>query len=424
MSKENYDIFISNLVYPDAQAIFQFHLKPLNEIKDDCYVVVDTNALLVPYTVNPKSLQEIRNTYLKLVESKRLIIPGQVAREFARNRASKVSELYQQLSKKRDAQGLPRLEPYPLLESMSEFKEALELSSKIDSYTREYRKKLGEVLSRIKDWIWDDPVSLIYRELFSADVVVDLPIDDKVKEEIEKDLDNRSTHSIAPGYKDSSKPDKGVGDLLIWRTILDTAYKHSKSVIFVSIDEKSDWWYQSEKQALYPRYELVDEFRRASNQQSFHIVTFSRFLELYGASQDVINEVRREEQVKIFFNDDYDDDNYIRYLNSLSIGEQEQEIDNKIADTYQQIVDTEEVVGAMAETNAFSWSVDDYKVTEIDVGEDECTVLLTYSASGDQDEDRGFCGNKINGEAKATIDESGDVTYEIINAEVEDWGED
>jgi hypothetical protein len=78
----------------------------------------------------------------------------------------------------------------------------------------------------------------------------------------------------------------------------------------------------------------------------------------------------------------------------------------------------------MAETNAFSWSVDDYKVTEIDVGEDECTVLLTYSASGDQDEDRGFCGNKINGEAKATIDESGDVTYEIINAEVEDWGED
>jgi hypothetical protein len=65
----------------------------------------------------------------------------------------------------------------------------------------------------------------------------------------------------------------------------------------VSIDEKPDWWYQSEKQPLYPRYELVDEFRRASNQQSFHIVTLSRFLELYGASQDVVEEVRREEQI-------------------------------------------------------------------------------------------------------------------------------
>ncbi|QIR38817.1 hypothetical protein HCG51_20335 [Tolypothrix sp. PCC 7910] len=211
MTKENYDIFISNLVYPDAEAIFQFHLKSLDEIKDDCYVVVDTNALLVPYTVNPKSLQEIRNTYSQLVKSKRIVIPGQVAREFARNRANKVSELYQQLSRKRDAQGLPKLEPYPLLESMSEFKEALEISSKIDAQTKEYRKKLGEVLNRIKDWIWNDPVSSLYRDLFSVDVVFDLSIDEKLKKEIEHDLENRSIHSIAPGYKDTSKSDKGIG---------------------------------------------------------------------------------------------------------------------------------------------------------------------------------------------------------------------
>ena len=186
---DNYNIFISNSIYPDAEAIFQFELRSLDEIKNDCYVVLDTNALLVPYTVNPKGLQEIHNTYAQLVEGKRLIIPGQVAREFAKNRANKLSELYQQLSRRQNAQGLHRLDSYPLLESMNEFQEALDLSRKIDSYTKEYRRKLGDVLERIKNWIWNDPVSLIYRELFSKNIVFDLPIDDaERRKEIEKEL--------------------------------------------------------------------------------------------------------------------------------------------------------------------------------------------------------------------------------------------
>jgi DNA-binding response OmpR family regulator len=66
-------------------------------------------------------------------------------------------------------------------------------------------------------------------------------------------------------------------------------------VFFVSGDEKPDWWHRSEGQTLYPRYELVDEFRRHSEGQSFHIIPFSQFLEIYGASQSIVQEVRREE---------------------------------------------------------------------------------------------------------------------------------
>src|SRR5205085_6004956 len=51
----------------------------------------------------------------------------------------------------------------------------------------------------------------------------------------------------------------------------------------------------SNKQALYPRYELIDEFRRSSGGQSFHIIKFSTFLDLYGASKKVVEEVRKEE---------------------------------------------------------------------------------------------------------------------------------
>jgi rRNA-processing protein FCF1 len=270
-------------------------LKSLFEIKDDCYLVLDTNVLLLPYTINSKSLKEIKDTYLQLVNANRLFIPGQVAREFANNRAKKIAEIHQQLSKKRNAQGLNKLESYPLLDSVGNFQEAQEIFAKIEELTKDYRKRIGEVLNQIKSWAWNDPVSLAYRDLFRNDVIFDLVIDDVQKKHIEEDLQSRVIHSIPPGYKDSYKVDKGIGDLLIWKTILEIGKKHCKNIIFVSNDEKSDWWYQSENEALYPRYELIDEFRRASNQQSFHIVTFSRFLELYGASQEVVKEVEEKE---------------------------------------------------------------------------------------------------------------------------------
>jgi DNA-binding NarL/FixJ family response regulator len=123
-------------------------------------------------------------------------------------------------------------------------------------------------------------------------VVLDPPLE---KQKIQEDLLRRKIHHLPPGYKDSSKDDEGIGDLLIWYTILEIGKSRKKSVIFVSGEEKSDWWYKSEGQTLYPRYELTDEFRRFSEEQSFHIISFSNLLDLYDVSEDVISEVREKE---------------------------------------------------------------------------------------------------------------------------------
>ena len=283
-----YDPFISTQIFPDAVSLFEFQLRTLEEIKPECHIVIDTNALLVPYRVEKRNLAEIRETYRRVVESRQLIIPGQVAREFVKNRAGRISELYQQLIGKIDAQGLPKLDKSPLLETIKEFNEAIEISKEVERLTKEYRNKLKEVLEHIKRWTWNDPVSLIYRELFTNEIVLDPSFE---AAPLQIDLDRRTTHAIPPGYKD-----KGAGDMLIWHTILHIAKTNKKDVIFVSGDEKADWWYQSVKQNLYPRYELVDEFRRASEGKSFHIVSFSGFLKLYGASKEVVEQVRNEEE--------------------------------------------------------------------------------------------------------------------------------
>lgn len=290
--ESEFDIFIANSTYPEAASIFTHTLRPLDEIKNDCFVVIDTNALLVPYSIGKESLEQIQRTYRKLVDEKRLLIPGQVAREFARNRANKISELFQQLSRKRSNIQQLQKGKYPLLEAFEEYQDSVRLESEIDKLLQQYRETLGKVLSHIRSWTWNDPVSVLYSKLFTQDVVFDISLD---QEFLRSDLNQRQLHSIPPGYKDAAKDDKGVGDLLIWHTILEIGKTHNRSVIFISGEEKSDWWHKSETQALYPRYELIDEFRRSSNGQSFYIIAFSQFLNLYGASEKVVEEVRQEE---------------------------------------------------------------------------------------------------------------------------------
>jgi rRNA-processing protein FCF1 len=286
-NKKDADLFIANSVYPEAEPIFTVRLKPLDDIKSDCFVVLDTNALLVPYTTSKESLEQIRQTCKTLAAENRLIIPGQVAREFAKNRAKKIGELYQQLSAKRDSAPAIQKGMYPLLESVEEYKKSLHLEDEINKLLREYREAVSKVLDHIQEWAWDDPVSLLYGELFTSSEVMDISINE---EEMKKEHTRRKLNNIPPGYKDS-----GIGDLLIWFTILEIGKRHKKSLIFVSGDEKTDWYHISNKKPLYPRYELVDEYRRNSDGQSFHIIQFSRFLDLYGASESVVQEVRKEE---------------------------------------------------------------------------------------------------------------------------------
>lgn len=278
--------------------------------------VVDTNALLIPYKQHAATLDEIEKVYSKLVSQNRLIIPGHIAREFAKNRVDKLRNIHQSLSQKKDnfnqsIKTLKRdqIESSPLIKSLDECQEILEIEQKlseeidninkkitnlITEYEEKYKKTIDKVLKQIADWDWNDPVSLMYAKLFNNEVVVDPDFD---KEEVKKDMKWRNQHKIPPGFKDAGKESNSVGDLLIWKTILFIGNNHNKDVVFVSGETKSDWWVRSHNsELLYPRYELVDEFRRSSEGQSFHMIKLSDLLSWYGADDSVIKEVRQEEE--------------------------------------------------------------------------------------------------------------------------------
>lgn len=144
----------------------------------------------------------------------------------------------------------------------------------------------------MQNWTWNDPVSTVYKELFVDRILDDSHIDFT---QLESELEKRNTLSLPPGFKDKGKDLNASGDLIIWKEILKCAQEKDKHLIFISADEKSDWWHQSNKEGLYPRFELVDEFRRETNGKSFHILSLSKLLQIFNASSAVIDSVAATE---------------------------------------------------------------------------------------------------------------------------------
>jgi hypothetical protein len=284
------DPLVRQRIFPEAVQIFAFSPIGVLDAINEALVVVDTNVLLVPYATGRASLDQIRRTLERLVNEKRLRVPGQVAREFADNRAEKLKTLFQQLSRKRDTH-LARSE-YPLLEGIPAYLDVTDKETQVIAALEEYRKAVGTLLDTVAAWRWDDPISRVYRDLFAPSLVVDPTFD---RDGLLQELAYRQEHRLPPGYKDANNEYSGVGDLVIWKTILKIGADESRHLIFVSGDEKTDWRYQSENRALYPRFELTQEYRAASKGKSFLIITFAELLEQLGASTTVVEEVRKEE---------------------------------------------------------------------------------------------------------------------------------
>ena len=169
------------------------------------------------------------------------------------------------------------------------YQAAKELEKLIIQKTEELRDKLKSIKEDVKTWNWDDPVSALYRTIFTPEVIIETT---KSESEIEKDLEFRIEHQIAPGFKDSNKIDKGIGDLIIWTTILELGKTNNKHVTFVSNEKKSDWFHSEFKTSLYPKYELFDEFRRETSGQSINIINFEEFLVSQDAATETITEIR------------------------------------------------------------------------------------------------------------------------------------
>jgi len=255
-------------------------------------VFIDTNVLLAPYKASTEALSAIEQTFGQLRDQKRLVVPAQVAREFAFNRPNLVAQLHKVVSDSRSISLNGRLEGVPILVGTPEYVEAHKRLSEMQASLKEFRGAIEKLVDRIESWERSDPVLDVYSRLLTSDVVKDLQMD---AAQLEAHRKSRFDAKVPPGFRDKAKEDGGVGDLAIWFTILAVCESENRDAIFITEDSKDDWFHRSGDRRLFPRYELVEEFGERTGGKCFGTDSLSSLLKQYGASESVVREVRERE---------------------------------------------------------------------------------------------------------------------------------
>jgi hypothetical protein len=286
--------FYLKRVFPEAQAIFDCKRTTLEEGKESSFVALDANVLLLPYKLDGISLPDVINVYTALSKAGRLVIPAQAAREFAKHRASKVGDLVKYLRDEASLSGPKLSKKVGALVGHPGYEAAKKLADEIAKQTKTLKASILSVADDFAANVGEDPVSVAYRGIFSG-VVCEEPAECEDEAAFSKALSARYSERRPPGYKDKTKPDAGAGDLLIWKTILEEGKKRKLDCIFVTADEKADWYAQSQG-AFQPRFELVEEYRVYTG-NTLHIVPLSGLLQVMQADQMLVEQVQRAESI-------------------------------------------------------------------------------------------------------------------------------
>lgn len=277
-------------------AIKEF-LEPTNDEKqglwEKCVFVFDTNVLLNLYRYSAKT----RTSLLAAFESfkDRIWIPYQVAFEFMRKRCEVIYETvhrYDQFSKQIDAftsKATETLRLTPKDEEINDLKRYL--YKWLDS--NKERNLLVENAS-------DDEI--LNRILSIFDGRIGDKVDDEELSRIKKEGKERFEKSIPPGYKDDKKKNNetddnnAYGDLIIWKQIIKFAQENNVGIVFVTHDQKEDWWNIVKGKTIGPRIELRREFLEETK-QFFHMYSMNSFISEYNRIYDTPIEKSAVEEV-------------------------------------------------------------------------------------------------------------------------------
>jgi hypothetical protein len=222
-----------------------------------------------------------------------LIFPAQALREFFSHRAEKLGSIVQHLRDEASKLTPPLRSKIGILDSDPSFQAAKDTAEKIKKLNKELQSKLNDISDFLSLQVGNDPVSIAYSAF--PDAVRELKIDPSEQEAFIGDLDWRYAHKVPPGYMDAKNHTGGIGDLVIWKAILEEGKTQKKDMIFVTSEEKQDWWVRNHG-AFKPRLELLEEYRAFTGGNTIQIIPLSKLLKLFEVQEDVLITVRGVEE--------------------------------------------------------------------------------------------------------------------------------
>ncbi|MDA2919345.1 PIN-like domain-containing protein [Desulfobacterota bacterium AH_259_B03_O07] len=270
----------------------------LKKITQESIIVLDSSFLLTIYRLPVEIRNELISTLKTLKD--RLFVPHFVVIEFNRNRRNVINEQKKKFNEiielfdnyidnfNKDLDKLQIEKRHSLIDP-SKFKKKIE--ELIDSFKQEI-KKIEEKEKEQLEITGQDKI-LEQLEDIIRNNIGEAPKNQEDINAIYAEAKDRYDKKIPPGFKDFIKEEKednyflfggikynrSYGDYLIWQQII----HHSKnssidSLIFLTDDEKEDWWNSISGQKIGPRIELRDEIKRKAQIEVFNIYTTPNFL--------------------------------------------------------------------------------------------------------------------------------------------------
>lgn len=285
--------------------------------EEDPIVVIDSCSILDLYRYAPHTSKGILKNFEEIQDN--LWIPGHVLEEYNENKKDVIAGAHRKynnvskevlsiiekaendISTKFIRYGKFR---YPQIRT---FKDELEkVTTELKEKAKGFEKIVSTEIKENKLILEDDQVNTFLQKLNEQEQI-GAPFALPKKIEIYKDGEFRYKHLIPPGYKDIIKDKNDItntkkyGDLIIWKEILQQASEFNRPFIFITDDEKEDWWdlkvttnhLGAKVELIGPRAELVSEFNDLSQygENGFLMLTLPEF----NKHISIINDVNKKE---------------------------------------------------------------------------------------------------------------------------------
>ncbi len=285
------------------EVLKEYYSPDYEKLWDNCTFIFDTSVLLNLYRFN----DETKEIFLDVIEKigERKWIPYQVGYEYHNNRINVIKEINDKAEElkagvEKDIANIEnklktlfertkdvKKDRNNTLEKLEDAKKVINRS--ISNSCKKAKEKFDKLNSN--DDIKDKITELFYKKIGKQYSEEDL-------KKLYETAAERFEKKVPPGYKDIGKDGNAkYSDYIIWKEILDYAKAHDKCVVFVTADEKEDWWLiNNGKKCCSPQ--LKKEFYDNVNKE-FHMYTPERFLEeakkyfKLRYSEDVIEEVKQ-----------------------------------------------------------------------------------------------------------------------------------
>lgn len=262
----------------------------LKEIWDEAIFVFDTNVFLQPYRSSDELAILLLNTIKRYAENNRLFIPYQVAFEFHKNRFLLIADLLST-----DSFLSSRIKNL-----VDGFNQSIETLHNDINKKPHVKNLYGNSLLSVEEIVNKATIEINALKLnkatklsgidFENDYIIDElePIFDSFTSEKwdttenkkrESEIEKRYKNSIPPGYMDAGKSDNSLGDCKIWFQIIDFAIDKKCNVIFVTNDNKDDWWWREKRKTIGPNWQLREEFKRETG-YDFYMYSLDQFLKI------------------------------------------------------------------------------------------------------------------------------------------------